>query len=191
MKKEYTYIEELLERFFEAETSIREEKELYAFFNGGAVPEHLGKYRKMFNYFETELEGELNQAAKTGRPEPAIRRKKHWGVWTSAAAIALILLMLSPVVFKTNAFNPYEGSYIVRNGVKITDTDLIRPELEAIEREVLRQEEEEDRLLDNLAEDALMPVTAEQQVRERYEEFLDLFPDDDTRNEVIEILNNN
>ena len=38
---EYIYIENLLERFFEGETSNAEEQELYAFFARPDLPEHL------------------------------------------------------------------------------------------------------------------------------------------------------
>ena len=38
---EYIYIENLLERFFEGETTNAEEQELYAFFARPDLPEHL------------------------------------------------------------------------------------------------------------------------------------------------------
>ena len=45
---EYTYIENLLERFFEGETSNAEERELYAFFARPDLPEHLKSYKPLF-----------------------------------------------------------------------------------------------------------------------------------------------
>ena len=41
-------IEELLERYFEGETSAAEEKQIRAFFASGEVPEHLAAYAPLF-----------------------------------------------------------------------------------------------------------------------------------------------
>lgn len=45
-------MEELLERYFEGETSAAEEKLIRAFFASGEVPEHLAAYIPLFAYFE-------------------------------------------------------------------------------------------------------------------------------------------
>ena len=62
---EYIYIENLLERFFEGETSNAEEQELYAFFARPDLPEHLRGYKPVFGYFETGIAREV----ETGKPE--------------------------------------------------------------------------------------------------------------------------
>ena len=49
-------IEELLERYFEGETSAAEEKRIRAFFASGEVPEHLAVYAPLFAYFDEEIE---------------------------------------------------------------------------------------------------------------------------------------
>ena len=41
-------IEELLERYFDGETSAAEEKQIRAFFASGEVPEHLAAYAPLF-----------------------------------------------------------------------------------------------------------------------------------------------
>ena len=43
-KRNLHMIEELLERYFEGETSAAEEKRIRAFFASGEVPEHLAVY---------------------------------------------------------------------------------------------------------------------------------------------------
>ena len=48
-------IEVLLERFFEGNTSLREEKVLRDFFNGQSVPDHLKLYQPLFTYFKEEV----------------------------------------------------------------------------------------------------------------------------------------
>ena len=47
-------IDELLNRYFEGETSSEEERELRAFFTSGNVPDRLAVYTPMFAYLEEE-----------------------------------------------------------------------------------------------------------------------------------------
>lgn len=49
MTMDYTYIEQLLERYFECETSLGEEQVLRAFFAQDNVPVRLLPYRELFN----------------------------------------------------------------------------------------------------------------------------------------------
>ncbi len=51
---ELSDIEKLLEKYFEGETTISEEKELKAYFAGETVPSHLEKYQYLFQYFSEE-----------------------------------------------------------------------------------------------------------------------------------------
>ncbi len=49
-----TEIKNLLERYFEGETSIEEEEVLHAYFKSGEVAPEFRKYAPMFSYFESE-----------------------------------------------------------------------------------------------------------------------------------------
>lgn len=60
-------IEELLERYFEGETSAAEEKRIRAFFASGEVPEHLAVYAPLFAYFDEEIERDAE--AQVGEPD--------------------------------------------------------------------------------------------------------------------------
>ncbi len=51
---DYKYIEQLLEEYFNGETSIEEEKILRTFFCQESVPEHLVQYRDLFVYEQNE-----------------------------------------------------------------------------------------------------------------------------------------
>lgn len=51
---DYKYIEQLLESYWKAETSVEEEKILHAFFSQTDIPEHLLKYRDLFTYGQNE-----------------------------------------------------------------------------------------------------------------------------------------
>ena len=53
-------IDELLNRYFEGETSSEEERELRAFFTSGNVPDRLAVYTPMFAYLEEESRKERN-----------------------------------------------------------------------------------------------------------------------------------
>ena len=44
------YIEQLLERYWQCETSLEDEAELRAFFSGSDVPKHLLRYKDLFVY---------------------------------------------------------------------------------------------------------------------------------------------
>jgi len=47
---DYKYIEQLLERYFQCETTLKEEEILRAFFTQEDVPVWLTKYKKLFDY---------------------------------------------------------------------------------------------------------------------------------------------
>ncbi|MEW7290730.1 hypothetical protein [Aquimarina sp. 2304DJ70-9] len=51
---ELSNIEKLLEKYFEGETTISEEKELKVYFTRETVPSHLERYKDMFQYFSEE-----------------------------------------------------------------------------------------------------------------------------------------
>ena len=47
-------IEELLNKYFEGETTCEEERELRRFFTRGIIPEHLQMYRPMFAFLNED-----------------------------------------------------------------------------------------------------------------------------------------
>jgi hypothetical protein len=65
--------------------------------------------------------------------------------------------------------DPFEGSYIIRNGIMITDPKIIRPELEA----TLRMLEEQEPY-----------ISIDQRKQAIYEEVINRFPDEYTREAV-------
>lgn len=56
---DYKYIEQLLESYWKAETSVEEEKILHAFFSQTDIPEHLLKYRDLFTYGQDEKQQDV------------------------------------------------------------------------------------------------------------------------------------
>lgn len=77
-------IEKLLDKYFEAETSIAEEKELKAYFASQDVAPHLEQYRPMFGYFP---QAGTQQFEKT----VPLKTKKRYAAWLSVAASVVIM----------------------------------------------------------------------------------------------------
>lgn len=187
----YKYMEDLLERFFDGETSNEEEKQLYHYFAQPDIPEHLRHYKPVFNYFEKRLEGELKGRTEPFRPVVQTGRKpgSYWiTVMVGVVASILILLMVRPLFpGDDDKFNPYEGSYIIRNGERITDINIIKPELEATLQKVLQQEERMNRMLMYLTEPEDQFDLIGQSIANQRESIINAFPDD-IKKEVRKII---
>lgn len=79
-------IENLIEKYLEAETSVREEERLRAYFASGDVAPHLQQYAPMFNYFDLAKE-----ESYSGNVRVTSGRKKVYS-WVAVAASIVILL---------------------------------------------------------------------------------------------------
>ena len=75
----------LIEKYFQGETSIAEEKELRSYFSSQDVAPHLEQYRAMFGYFTEAGKQEFVQEI----PQHTTKRKVQW---LSIAASAVFLL---------------------------------------------------------------------------------------------------
>lgn len=138
---DHSEIDLLISRFLDGETSLDEEKALYAFFSRPDVPEELEPYRRMFGWYSSLASaGEAMQPANvttalpaampTGkRPRFRLLRPWQWG----AVAAMLALLFTVGFFLRTPSipeeYLAYEGSYIVRDGKKITDLRIVVPEI--------------------------------------------------------------
>ena len=186
----YEHIEELIQTFFDGKTSNKEEMELYSFFSGDNIPEHLQSYIAVFQYFDTGIEKEFNNnesKKELKKPTPKIR---HWSTWVGIAASFLLLVTVFSKIVQNNndSFDPYEGSYIIRNGVIITDMDVIRPELEATIAAVNRQQESIEKMI-NMSYQIEDYDQIEKRIENEYCELINSFPDENARKIVQEILN--
>ena len=70
---DYKYIEQLLERYWEAATTAEEERILRAFFAQDILPAHLARYKELFAY-QSEAAGE---SLGTEFDERALSRAKN------------------------------------------------------------------------------------------------------------------
>lgn len=150
-------IEQLLDRFFDGDTTLAEERELEQFFtstSGEQLPEHLRPYREMFGWFASGMPEEQLQAPMIPVPvEPQgahgnlLRRPRvKWlAWWTSAAAVAALVIGFG---WQHHAERlegleaMYAESYVVRDGIVITGTSEVQTEIDAamIEMQILDME---------------------------------------------------
>lgn len=107
---EYNKIEQLLEKYFNAETSIAEEKELRAYFASPNVAAHLLQYKPVFDYFsfskELEFQAEIPKLPKS-------RDKERKLAWLSIAASVVVLLGIGSYFFVNKNTNQSQdlGTY--------------------------------------------------------------------------------
>ena len=100
---DYTYIEQLLERYWEAETSVEEEQVLRAFYAQNDVPMHLQPYRMLFLHAQqtkqTPLSAEFDERIMAAIQEPPVKavavtfRTRFSGLYRAVAIVAVICLL--------------------------------------------------------------------------------------------------
>lgn len=82
---ELNKIEDILEKYFQGETSIAEENQLKEYFSSPNVAQHLEQYKPMFGYFSQAKEQKSTY-------EIPLQSKKRNVAWLSIAASAVVLL---------------------------------------------------------------------------------------------------
>lgn len=82
---ELNKIENIVEKYFQGETSIAEENELKEYFSSPNVAQHLKQYQPIFGYFSQVKEQKLTQ-------EIPLQTKKRNVAWVSIAASVVVLL---------------------------------------------------------------------------------------------------
>ena len=188
--EEYKRIADLLDRFFEGQTSNEEERALYAFFSRTDVPAEWERYKALFAYFENGIASEIEAAREAGRAPGGSRggRIVWWSVAVGVAASLLLLVGLLLFERESSDFDPYEGSYIVRNGQVIVDMECIRPEIEAAYRKAEAAERAAERMLGE--GDCLdrQIRAAEKRVERIHTSLLEGVGDDRLRTEVRRLL---
>lgn len=118
--------------FLDGDTTPEQERTLYDYYRGGGrVADDLECYRQMFAWYaDLENSAKSEPDRRSGRPRLAI----------AAAVTALVLIGVGFTVGKMSDLGEssfdrmYAGSYIIRNGKKITDINEILPELRKADR---------------------------------------------------------
>ena len=98
------YIEQLLERYWQCETSLEDEAELRAFFSGSDVPKHLLRYKDLFVYQQLQQEVHLGEdfdarvLAEVEVPVVKAKRLARFMPLFKAAAVVAVVLSLGNVM---------------------------------------------------------------------------------------------
>ena len=82
---ELSRIEQLLERYENAETTLQEEATLKNYFSTGDVAPHLQEYETMFSYFA------ISKAETSVKPIQLNTKKTNWKWLSVAASVALLV----------------------------------------------------------------------------------------------------
>jgi hypothetical protein len=102
---ELNRIEAILEKYFQGETSILEEKELKNYFSSSDVAQHLEQYKPLFGYFSKAKEQEFKQTIP-------LQAKKRNVAWLSIAASVVVLLGISTFTYLYQPQEPNDlGTY--------------------------------------------------------------------------------
>ncbi len=117
---DYKYIEQLLERYWNCETSIEEEQILRTFFRQKEIPAHLLRYRPLFAYVEKEHEVGLGKEfdeqvlAKTGattvKATHLTLRRRFMPLFKAAAALVLLFTIAGTMKY---ALSEEKGNEII------------------------------------------------------------------------------
>lgn len=93
-------VEALLEKYFDGETSIAEEKELQEYFSMQQVAPHLEKYTALFNHFAGAKEQQFEQEIPVLQiQKDESRNHKRNLAWISIAASVVVLMGIGTYVF--------------------------------------------------------------------------------------------
>jgi ATP adenylyltransferase/5',5'''-P-1,P-4-tetraphosphate phosphorylase II len=93
-------VEALLEKYFDGETSIAEERELQGYFSTHHVAPHLEKYTALFNHFAVAKEQQFEQEIPVLQiQKDESRNQKRNLAWISIAASVVVLMGIGTYVF--------------------------------------------------------------------------------------------
>ena len=130
-------VREWVDRFLEGMTTNAEEAELYHFFEKGNVPKDLEKYRQMFQWYAGGMQGDPRVKHSN------IGRIIRLSLKIAASVVFVCGLGLSVYHFSfQKKYEFLEGSYIIRDGKKITDLKSILPELRKMNKLAAQKEME-------------------------------------------------
>jgi hypothetical protein len=102
-------IEKLLEKYFEGETSIAEEKELKAYFSSSNVAQHLEQYKSVFGYFSQAKQEQFTATL------PLQSKKRIKVVWLSVAASAVVMLGVGLFAYQNTVETTQENLGVIND----------------------------------------------------------------------------
>jgi hypothetical protein len=101
---ENNQIKNLLDKYFEGETSLEEEKILHEYFTKNNIDKDVEIFKPLFNYFSSEKNittsknFEAKMLAKIKEQQPVVKLFKLY--WLKAAAAVLLLIGAAEMIYK-------------------------------------------------------------------------------------------
>lgn len=136
--------EDLLNKYFEGETSRDEERELKRRFMEENIPEELEIYRPFFAYFDNETH-KCKEAVKTNKPKKTIYQYVLYTL--SGVAASLLILLAGNGIYRQYLKQP--TNYVMIDGKRYTDSEIIREQARIAFNDVRFTQED---IFDNLFE---------------------------------------
>lgn len=119
---------ELMERFFDGETTRTEEHLLSRYLRSGEASPEMRRYASLIGWLDDGMpSGYLRE-----------RRRRLSQIWTFACSTAAMLAVVVTLGIGYSRatgteYSQYEGSFVVRNGQRITDIRAIMPQIHRAE----------------------------------------------------------
>lgn len=132
-------IDELLNRYFEGETSREEERELRRYFTEGDVREDLAMYRPLFACIDEEAKAYRTAQAKAGSSNGRRRTIRLYRMWGGIAAGVLLLIGIANLGQHLWAA---PTDYVIIDGKRYTDAAVIRQQALSAFQDVQMSREE-------------------------------------------------
>lgn len=129
-------IEELIDHYFEGQTSCEEERELRRYFTSENIPEHLQMYRPLFACLEQEAKAFRTETT----PVKVASYRRRFLYMVSGVAAGILLLI--GIAGTQHYLHPTPENYAIIDGKQYTDADLVREQALAAFRDMRTTEDE-------------------------------------------------
>ena len=119
---EYNNIKQLLERYFEGESSDADEQSLHDYFLSNDIDEEFKMHQPIFEYIAHERQN----LSQTSTKRKYFTRQKLV-IYSSIAAVALVIIIVSGLFHRQHQVN-YEcvGTFVMIDGICYSDLSLVR-----------------------------------------------------------------
>jgi len=180
MKVNKQNVKEWVEQFLDGRTTNAEEQELYQFFSKNDIPEEMKKYKEMFQWYR--------EGMRTPLPTKTQKQSKRLFPILLRISIAAIVILVCGISLRlyipkeSSKYSCYEGSYIIRNGEKITDLPTIMPILQ----KTMKEADEKEAYAENVIKNNINIKDPEREIEK---EILKNVPDEESREIIKEMLN--
>ncbi|MDH8701275.1 hypothetical protein M2138_000616 [Dysgonomonadaceae bacterium PH5-43] len=125
MKVNKEYIAELLEKYFDGITSLKEEQTLREYFKNDDIPDEWADYKHIFAFFDMSINLSEEHQAKSSKS----KIKKLILYITSISVAACVALLVGVHIFKPKDNQFLETSHAFINGKSVVDLRIIQTEV--------------------------------------------------------------